>query len=167
MLEEFKKINNARQQRKYLDKLAVSLRKEEMNFDQVKEVLELNEYLEQIHFWSKYDGLFEQTVKQADMLYGMEKVKEKKELLDANQKNAFDSAYQALSNYEKDVVVDFFDAYKHSLKTIMVYGTQYSMKHREESLADLEYYLMDCMEKKGSLEVHYFNGRRVLKKIKL
>ena len=38
MIEEFKKINNLRQQRKYLDKLAIQIKKMEMNETLMKDI---------------------------------------------------------------------------------------------------------------------------------
>ena len=42
MIEEFKKINNLRQQRKYLDKLAIQIKKMEMNETLMKDILEFD-----------------------------------------------------------------------------------------------------------------------------
>lgn len=165
MLKVFKKINNPRQQRKYLDKQAGALK--EIDVDQMNKILELSEYLDSIHFWNKYDSPFDETIRKAK---GMKKEIDSNtrvEALSDKEKEVFQSTLSILTSYDKDIVVDAFDGNKKELQSILVKGKAYSDKEKYPSIQEAKALILDVMECKGSLEIHYFNGRRVLKKVKL
>lgn len=165
MLEEFKKINNIRQQRKYLDKKAIYFDRNGIKEEDVESILALSSYLDSIHFWQRYESLFDEIIVQAKAMK-LEKEMDQK-IKELANPDIFHKNLSILTSYEKDVVVDGYDANKIPIRSILVRGKAYLDKDRYASIQECKALLLEAMEKKGSLEVHYFNGFRTLKRIKL
>ncbi len=167
MIQKFKNINNQRQQRKFLDKEALSIRKKGMDEETMRQVLELAEYLDSIHFWQKYNSLFDETIEAAKAMKNKIEADRKINQLSTNEMATFENTLSILTGYEKDVVVDAFDENKKAIRSILIKGTAYHEKDRFASIQEAKALILETMESKGSLKVQYFNGFRVLKRIKL
>ena len=103
MIEEFKKINNLRQQRKYLDKLAIQIKKMEMNETLMKDILEFDAYLENNHYYNIYEGLFEDVVVKAKMYQLERKNNQLKKELSSSQIIKLEEICKEAFHYDKAI----------------------------------------------------------------
>ncbi|MGN1276134.1 MAG: hypothetical protein ACI4UK_03990 [Floccifex sp.] len=158
MLNEFKKINNIRQQRKYLDKLALQIRKTEMTDQLAQEILELDLYLSENGYYKLYDGMFEDVVENTKLFYLEKEIQNQEDQLNISQKQKLESFCEFA--FDQDKVTE------------LVIGNE-SFCIQSKNLPDLDvlkksrvqakYAILQAIQKNESIQLK--KGRRTIKKI--
>lgn len=166
MINEFKKINNTRQQRKFLDKKALSIKKmKEVDSKTMDDVLALYDYLVEIGFWKLYDGLFEDTVNMVQQMKEQEKIDQMAESLTPDQQSKIDSICEVVFNYEKPVAMTVYDQNKKEVQMVLVQCKQLPDEDLlQKSRVQARRAIVEMVIRGGTLDIRYMNARRVLKK---
>ncbi|MDD7280991.1 hypothetical protein [Floccifex sp.] len=165
MLEEFKKVNNSRQQRKYLDKVAAKYRKEEMNDNIANEVLELHEYLEKNHFYKLYEGYFEDLVQEAKTYKQEQENEQLISQFNENQKKEYDEIISIAFDYDKPIECLYLDEKGNEVSSILIQSKNLPDEQLlKKSHTQVEYAIIQAILNHGS--IHLKKGIRTLKKFK-
>ena len=163
MIEEFKKINNLRQQRKYLDKLAIQIKKMEMNETLMKDILEFDAYLENNHYYNIYEGLFEDVVVKAKMYQLERKNNQLKKELSSSQIIKLEEICKEAFNYDKAIECICYDRNKKEIQSVLIQSnTLPDLDLLKKSHIQSEYAMIQAFIQNGSIVLK--KGLRTLKK---
>ena len=163
MIEEFKKINNLRQQRKYLDKLAIQIKKMEMNETLMKDILEFDAYLENNHYYNIYEGLFEDVVVKANMYQLERKNNQLKKELSSSQIIKLEEICKEAFHYDKAIECICYDRNKKEIQSVLIQSnTLPDLDLLKKSHIQSEYAMIQAFIQNGSIVLK--KGLRTLKK---
>ena len=153
MLEEFKKVNNSRQQRKYLDKVAAKYRKEEMNDNIANEVV------------LDRDKNFEDLVQEAKTYKQEQENEQLISQFNENQKKEYDEIISIAFDYDKPIECLYLDEKGNEVSSILIQSKNLPDEQLlKKSHTQVEYAIIQAILNHGS--IHLKKGIRTLKKFK-